>query len=98
MRTKCKEPLPICWCAHDPRRPEGVVLINQDHPVIREQIIHWQSQYPDHVAEDITKEVMNAYGEVAVSKVAHSEHLKSIIAASVVEDELRSEAALTMGR
>jgi hypothetical protein len=84
------------WQPNDPQRPEGVVLINGDHPVIREQIIHWQTQYPDHLAESIAREVMDAYGEVAVSKVAHSEHLKSIIAASVVEDELRSETALTM--
>ena len=31
-----------------------------------------------------------------MSKVAHSEHLKGIIPAKVVEDELRSEKSLTM--
>ncbi|MGD8879894.1 MAG: hypothetical protein PVJ24_06485 [Methyloceanibacter sp.] len=68
----------------------------QHRHVIREQIIHWQSQYPDHMAEAVTNEVMEVYGEVAVSKVAHSECLKSLIAASCVETDLRSEAALTM--
>jgi hypothetical protein len=31
-----------------------------------------------------------------VAKVAHSEHLKSMLPSSTVEEDLRSEAALTM--
>lgn len=84
------------WQPHDPTYKEGVVLINVEHDVMREQITYWQSQYPDHHAEDIEKEVIDTYGQIAVSKVAHSEFLKGIVPAQVVEKDLRSEAALTM--
>jgi hypothetical protein len=84
------------WAPNDPDYPEGAVLINVDHPVLEEEIAYWQSQYGDHVADQIADEVISTYGEIAVAKVAHSEHLKSILPTSTVERELRSEAALTM--
>ena len=84
------------WDDRDPRYPEGVVLINVEHPVMVSVIDHWQSQYADHHAGDISKAVIETYGQVAVSKVAHSEHLKSILPSHVVEKSLRSEDALTM--
>jgi hypothetical protein len=40
--------------------------------------------------------VIGTYGEIAVAKVAHSEHLKAVLPSSTVESQLRSEAALTM--
>ena len=37
------------------------------------------------------------YGETAVAKVAHTEYLKPLVNdAKIVEDEMRSSAALTM--
>jgi hypothetical protein len=84
------------WAPHDPIHKEGVVLINIEHEVLRGQIAHWQAQYPDHWAEDIQNEVIDAYGQIAVAKVAHSEFLKGILPTKIVEDDLRSEAALTM--
>jgi hypothetical protein len=72
------------------------VLLNVEHPVMEEEITYWQSQYADHLTEDVRKEVVACYGEIAVAKVAHSEHLKSVLPSSVVEGDLRSEAALTM--
>lgn len=84
------------WQPNDPTEPNGVVLINVDHPVLRAEIEHWASQYPDHLAEEVGKEVANVYGEMAVAKVAHSEHLKGIIPAADIEEQLRSPAALTM--
>lgn len=85
------------WSPKEPDHPEGVVLINIAHPVLQQQIIHWQSQYADHLAHDVEREVLDVYGQVAVAKVAHSEKLKGILPAEVVEKELRSEHALTMG-
>jgi hypothetical protein len=85
------------WQPHDPQHPEGVVLLNVEHAVMAEQIEHWQSQYPDQYADDIQEDVIRTYGEIAVAKVAHSEHLKGLLPAKVVDDELRSEAALTLG-
>jgi hypothetical protein len=84
------------WVKNHPDHPEGAVLINVDHPVLEDQIVYWQSQYPDHLAEEIETEVIATYGEIAVAKLAHSEQLKSILPSSKVEDDLRSEAALTM--
>lgn len=84
------------WQRNAPGYPEGVVIINGAHPVLEQEIAHWQAQYADHHAEEVRNEVLQAYGEVAVAKVAHSEFMKSHLAASRVEDELRSEAALTM--
>ena len=69
---------------------------NVDHPVIREEVEHWQSQYPDHHAEGIQQEVLKAYGEIAVAKVAHSEHLKGVLPTHTVEEQLRSGEAMTM--
>jgi len=84
------------WAPNHPEHPEGAVLINVDHPVMEEEIAYWQSQYGDHLADQVAEEVIATYGEIAVAKVAHSEHLKSILPTSAVEQDLRSEAALTM--
>ncbi len=84
------------WQPHDPEHAEGVVLINRDHPVLVELVRSWQDQYADHHGAEIEHDVLNVYGEFAVAKIAHSEHLKSILPSHVVETELRSETALTM--
>jgi hypothetical protein len=84
------------WAPNHPDHPEGAVLINIEHPVMEEEIEFWQRQYGDHLGDQIAKEVIACYGEIAVAKVAHSEHLKSVLPTSVVEGDLRSEAALTM--
>jgi hypothetical protein len=84
------------WQPHDPEHPEGVVLINAGHPVLVEAVRHWQELYGDLHADDVREEVLRVYGEVAVAKVAHSEHLKAHLPAHKIEEELRSEAALTM--
>ncbi len=84
------------WAPNHPDYPEGAVLINIEHPVMEEEVAHWQAQYGDHLADQIAEEVIATYGEIAVAKVAHSEHLKSVLPSSTVERELRSEAALTM--
>lgn len=84
------------WQPKDPLYPEGAVLINQDHPVLRAEIEQWQAQFADHHAEEVEQDVLRVYGEVAVAKVAHSEHLRKFIPSRTVEEELRSEAALTM--
>jgi hypothetical protein len=84
------------WQPNDPERPEGVVLLNVEHPVVAEQIEFFQKQYPDHYADEIAENVIAAYGEIAVAKVAHSEHLKGLHPTTVIEKEFRSGAALTM--
>ena len=83
------------WSPNDPEFPEGVVLINKDHPVLVEEITHFQSQFADHLAEDIARDVIDAYGQIAVAKVAHSEHLRSLLPSSAIDD-MRSDYSLTM--
>jgi hypothetical protein len=84
------------WQPKDPLYKEGAVLLNVEHEVMREQIAYWQGRYPEQYAEEIEREVIGTYGEIAVSKVAHSEYLKGVVPTPVVEDQLRSEPALTM--
>jgi|SRR5579862_3865776 len=84
------------WQPNDPEFSEGVVLLNVEHPVIVEQIEHFQAQYPDHYSEEVADNVISAYGEIAVAKIAHSEHLKGMHLTSTIERDFRSGAALTM--
>src|SRR5207247_1516277 len=84
------------WQANDPIHAEGAVLINQQHQMLQALIEHWQSQFADHHAEEVRKDVLRTYGEIAVAKIAHSEHLKGILPTKQVEEELRSEGALTL--
>jgi hypothetical protein len=84
------------WQPNDPEYAEGAVLINVEHPVMVEVIQHWQEQFGDVHAEEVRDEVIKAYGEVAVAKVAHSEHLRSELPRPVIEEKLRSTEALTM--
>lgn len=86
----------VAWSPHDPQYPEGVVLLNSDHPMIDMQIKYWQSQYAEHHADAVAQAVRAEYGQMAVSKVAHSEHFKGIIPVQIVETDMRSEPALTM--
>jgi hypothetical protein len=84
------------WQPHDPEYPNGVVLLNVEHPVLLQQIAHYQSQYPDHFAEQVEAEVLNVYKEVAVAKIAHSEYLRNVLPSHEVDKELRSPHALTL--
>ena len=40
--------------------------------------------------------IIAGYGEIAVAKIAHSEHLKGMHLSSTIETEFRSSSALTM--
>lgn len=84
------------WQPNHPEHPEGVVFVVADHSVLEDQIVYWQSQYADHHAEAIREAVLQAYGEIAVSKVAHSEHLRGVLPSAVIDEQLRSDTALTM--
>ncbi|WP_223645490.1 hypothetical protein [Corallococcus sp. EGB] len=84
------------WQPRDPECPNGVVLLNVEHPVLLKQIAHHQAQYPDHFASDVETEVLGVYEEVAIAKIAHSEFLRSILPSPEVDGELRSPHALTL--
>lgn len=94
--TDLDEGMLAAWQPHDPEHPEGVVLLNVEHPVLEAEVRRWQDEYPPHHADAIKEEVMQVFGELAVAKIAHSERLKSILPVTVVEQQLRSPTALTM--
>ncbi len=91
------EGLFAAWQPHDPEFPNGVVLLNVEHPVLLQQIAHYVSHYPDHLGEQVEQEVITVYQEMAVAKVAHSEYLRNVLPSHVVDEQLRSPHALTMG-
>jgi len=70
--------------------------LNVEHLVITAEVKRWQAQYAPHQSEEVKEIVLAVYGEYAVSKVAHSESMKSLLPKETVEKELRSEQALTM--
>lgn len=84
------------WMTSDPEYPEGVVLLDAEHEVIGQLIEYWQALFPDHHSDLVVEELKSIYGEIAVAKVAHSEHLKSVLPSDTVEQKLRSPEALTM--
>jgi hypothetical protein len=95
MRDIGSQGMIAAWVPNHPDHPEGAVQIATDHPVLEEQVAHWQSQYPAHLEEEVRREVLAVYGEIAVAKVAHSEQMKTLVPSHEVESALRSDAALT---
>ena len=70
--------------------------LNLDHSVVEPLLLYWRNQYPETIADDIENEVRNIYGEIAVSKIAHSEQLRGVIPTKVIDEDMRSDHALTM--
>jgi hypothetical protein len=82
------------WVPNDPEGP--TVLMNDEAPLLLEAIKYHQRQYPDVFAEEVAKTVRDAYGEVAVCKIAHSQKLTAHVAEEVLDSTYRNEAALTI--
>jgi hypothetical protein len=83
------------WQKPTPNKPNGVVDLDRDHPVIRSQVEYWQKQYPKSVHRDIEQLVMDAYGEVAVAKVSHMHALTGTIFSEEQRDDMLANPALT---
>ena len=82
------------WSPSDTEGP--TVYLNHDSPVLLEVVKYHQDRYPDAVAEDVAKVVMDVFGEVAVAKLAHSQKLSRLISTEQLDQEYRSEQALTI--
>jgi hypothetical protein len=82
------------WSPHSPDGPE--VVINSDSPILEEAIKYHQDQYPDVYAEEVAKTVRAVFGEVAACKIAHSQKLKRELPEEELDQNYRSEAALTI--
>lgn len=83
------------WMPNDSDGP--TVLLNREAPVLLEAIRYHQEQYPDIYSEEIAQTVMSAYGEIAAAKIAHSQKLVSHISKQDLDNEYRTEKALTVG-
>ncbi len=59
------------WQKPSAQDPNGCIELDEDHPVVRAQIEHWQNQYSPAVKNDVEKLVKDAYEDVAVAKVSH---------------------------
>jgi hypothetical protein len=82
------------WAPNDMDGP--VVLINVDSPILEEVVTYHQNQYPDVHAEEIADTVVKVYGEIAACKIAHSQKLARTIPNEVLDEDYRSEQALTL--
>ena len=78
--------------------PAGTVIMAQDFPALVEARDYWLAKYPAHHAEEVIKIVNGTYGDALIAKVVHSSSLASRKSwgRSKVDDELRSQGALTM--
>jgi hypothetical protein len=82
------------WVPHDPDGP--TVLINQDSPILEEVIEYHQAQYPEVYAEEVAKTVRQVFGEIAACKIAHSQKLAKNVPVEELDQDYRSEKALTV--
>jgi Histidine kinase-, DNA gyrase B-, and HSP90-like ATPase len=76
----------------------GCLVLNQDHPVIVEVVEYFQARYPEDMAGTVETEVLDALGEIATARIAHSAHASDWQVSQVdIEEKLRGPAAITMG-
>ena len=96
-RVDGQESFLAAWETPNPSNEHrGRVLINRDHAVIKKHISETLRAF---VGDDneVAGEVISVYGEVAVAHIAHSEQMKgSLLSDRQVNDDLRSDAVLTM--
>lgn len=84
------------WNPPSQANPNGLVQLNIDHPVLREEILFWAPQYPQHLEDDVVKVIKDTYAQMAVATVAHSESLRvHLDRAEDLDHKLRSPEALT---
>jgi hypothetical protein len=75
--------------------PRGMITIYGNHPVFRKILKHFQDQHSPHVADEVRQIVEDVYCGVAISKLAHSEEMRSIVDKQVISD-MRSPHSLTI--
>ncbi|MGP4004573.1 hypothetical protein [Streptomyces sp. 8N706] len=54
---------------------QGVVFLNAQHPVFRQEFAHWADLYPKANASQVRELVQEVYGEEAVAHVVHAQRL-----------------------
>lgn len=82
------------WAPQDPEGPS--VCINLDSPILQEAVEYHQQQYLDVFAEEVANTVRQVFGEIAACKVAHSQKLARQVPQQALDQDYRSEQALTL--
>lgn len=85
------------WNPPSKANPSGLVQLNVDHPVLKEELVHWALQYPTHLEDEVVTIVKDVYAQMAAATVAHTEALKTHLERRELIDDFRSETALTTG-
>lgn len=84
------------WIPPNSANPHGLIVMNEEHPVVQEQLEYWTSEYTEDDADEIRGVVLGTFGMLMIANVAHGEHLKTTLArAEMLNDELRNPWALT---
>lgn len=84
------------WQGPSKEFPNGRVLIDKTHPVIRGQVEYWQSQYPRAVAEQVEQIILDVYGDVSVAKVSHVLALTGSVIPEDSAEKMLENPALTV--
>jgi hypothetical protein len=84
------------WQPKDPRYRSGIILLNRDHPILKQQLDFYRLCFAEVDPIAVEREVLTAYKEVVIAKVAHSEHLRALLPSAIIDTEMRSPAGLTM--
>lgn len=83
------------WQKPSVQYPNGCIELDKGHPVILNQVEHWQGQYSPAVGHDVEKLVKDAYEEVAVAKVSHLHALTGAVFSEEQRDEMLLNPALS---
>lgn len=89
------EGMMAAWQKPSAQYPAGCIFLDEEHPVIREQVEYWQTQYPRAVANQVEQIVREVYEEVAVATVAHMHALTGTVLSEEQRDEMLLNPALT---
>ncbi len=83
------------WQKPTAQYPSGCIELDEDHPVVRTQIEHWQKQYSPAVKNDVEKLVKDAYEDVAMAKVSHLHALTGVVFSEEQRDTMLLNPALS---
>jgi hypothetical protein len=83
------------WQKPTAQYPNGCIELDEDHPVVRTQIEHWQNQYSPAVKNDVEKLVKDAYEDVAMAKVSHLHALTGVVFSEEQRDTMLLNPALS---
>jgi hypothetical protein len=83
------------WQGPSATWPDGLIQLDESHPVVRGQIKYWQSQYPAAHAQQVEAIVKAAYEDVAIAKVSHMHSLTGSVFSEEKLEQMLLNPALT---